>query len=85
MNEKLLEVQGLEVDFHLEEGVLGAVRGIDLEVERGDVLGIVGESGCGKSVTARAILRLITPPGRIRGREDPLRREGSSRPEFTQR
>ncbi len=65
MSENLLEIQGLQVDYHTEEGTLKAVRGIDFALQRGDVLGIVGESGCGKSVTARSILRLIAPPGRI--------------------
>ena len=66
MKANLLEVQGLEVDFRTEEGTLTAVRGIDFAIQKGDVSGIVGESGCGKSVTARAILRLIAPPGSIR-------------------
>ena len=66
VSDNLLEVQGLEVDFLTDEGTLKAVRGIDFSIRKGDVLGIVGESGCGKSVTARATLRLIAPPGSIR-------------------
>jgi oligopeptide/dipeptide ABC transporter ATP-binding protein len=66
MNENLLEIQDLEVDFLTDGGTLRAVRRIGFTMRRGDVLGIVGESGCGKSVTARSILRLIRPPGQIR-------------------
>jgi len=62
----LLEVDGLSVSFHLLEGVVPAVAGVDLVVNQGEVLGIVGESGCGKSVTAKSVMRLIPcPPGRI--------------------
>jgi oligopeptide/dipeptide ABC transporter ATP-binding protein len=66
MSENLLEIQDLEVDFHTDAGTLKAVRRIGFAMQRGDVFGIVGESGCGKSVTARSILRLIRPPGQIR-------------------
>jgi oligopeptide/dipeptide ABC transporter ATP-binding protein len=66
-NNSLLHVQGLKIDFWTEAGNLQAVRGIDFLLKKGDVLGIVGESGCGKSATARAILRIIpTPPGCVR-------------------
>jgi oligopeptide/dipeptide ABC transporter ATP-binding protein len=62
----LLEVRGLRVSFPLDSGARGAVvDGIDLELARGEVLALVGESGCGKSVSALAILRLIAKPGRI--------------------
>jgi oligopeptide/dipeptide ABC transporter ATP-binding protein len=62
----LLEVRGLRVTFPLDSGARGAVvDGIDLEIERGEVLSLVGESGCGKSLSALAILRLIARPGRI--------------------
>ena len=65
----LLRVEGLKVHFWTEEGILQAVRGIDISVKGGEVLGIVGESGCGKSVTALSILRLIScPPGRVEGK-----------------
>ena len=59
----LLEVEGLSVGF----GAVRAVDGLDLAVERGEIAAVVGESGCGKSVTALAILRLVPPPGRIEG------------------
>jgi len=62
----LLQVRGLKTHFHTLSGVSQAVDGVDLDVNRGEVLGVVGESGCGKSVTALSILRLVpSPPGRI--------------------
>ena len=62
----ILEVSDLSVSFHLLEGVIPAVAGVDLVLNQGEVLGVVGESGCGKSVTARAVMRIIpTPPGSI--------------------
>ena len=64
----LLEVENLQVGFHTEAGLLRAVDGVSFSIEAGRTLGIVGESGCGKSVTASSILRLIpSPPGRILG------------------
>ena len=66
INAPILEVNDLSVSFHLLEGVIPAVVGVDLVLNPGEVLGVVGESGCGKSVTARAIMRIIpTPPGSI--------------------
>ena len=62
----LLEVRGLQTHFASERGVVRAVDGVDLRIERGRTLGIVGESGCGKSVTALSIMGLVPqPPGRI--------------------
>ncbi len=61
----LLEVKGLKTFFHTEEGVVKAVDGVDFAVRPGGVLGIVGESGCGKSVTSMSVMRLIAPPGQI--------------------
>jgi oligopeptide/dipeptide ABC transporter ATP-binding protein len=62
----LLEVRGLQTQFASERGVVRAVDGVDLRIERGRTLGIVGESGCGKSVTALSIMGLVPqPPGRI--------------------
>lgn len=62
----LLKVRGLKTYFYTEGGVVRAVDGIDLTLRRGEALGIVGESGCGKSVTSLSILRLIQdPPGKI--------------------
>jgi peptide/nickel transport system ATP-binding protein/oligopeptide transport system ATP-binding protein len=63
---KLLEVKGLETVFHIEDKTAKAVNGVDFHINENEVLGLVGESGCGKSVTALSILRLIPdPPGRI--------------------
>ncbi len=61
----LLEVKGLKTYFYTEDGVVRAVDGVNFEVYPGEVLGIVGESGCGKSVTSLSIMRLISRPGRI--------------------
>jgi peptide/nickel transport system ATP-binding protein len=66
MAEPLLEVKGLKTHFFTDEGVVRAVDGIDLTIHKGETLGVVGESGCGKSVTALSVMRLIPqPPGRI--------------------
>jgi oligopeptide/dipeptide ABC transporter ATP-binding protein len=65
-NNILLDVQDLHTTFYTSEGVGHAVDGVSFQVKRGETLGLVGESGCGKSVTAFSILRLIaSPPGRI--------------------
>ncbi|HEU0292422.1 MAG TPA: ABC transporter ATP-binding protein [Anaerolineales bacterium] len=64
-NKPLLEVKGLKTYFYTEDGVVRAVDGVDFDVYPGEVLGIVGESGCGKSVTSLSIMRLISKPGKI--------------------
>jgi oligopeptide/dipeptide ABC transporter ATP-binding protein len=64
-NERMLEVRGLKTYFFTEDGVVKAVDGVDFYVNRGEVLGLVGESGCGKSVTSFSIMRLVGIPGRI--------------------
>jgi len=61
----LLEVKNLKTYFYTEDGVVRAVDGVSFEVYPGEVLGLVGESGCGKSVTSLSIMRLISKPGRI--------------------
>ncbi|MFZ0533275.1 MAG: ABC transporter ATP-binding protein [Anaerolineales bacterium] len=61
----LLEVRNLKTYFYTEDGVVKAVDGVDFTVGRGEVLGLVGESGCGKSVTSLSIMRLIGVPGKI--------------------
>ena len=61
----LLSVEGLETHFHTSQGVLRAVDGVSFTIDKGEVLGLVGESGCGKSVTSLSIMRLVPPPGRI--------------------
>jgi len=64
-HQPLLKVQALKTYFFTEDGVVKAVDGVDFYVNQGEVLGLVGESGCGKSVTALSIMRLIREPGRI--------------------
>ena len=64
-NEPLLEIRGLKTYFFTEDGVVKAVDGVDLSVRRGETLGVVGESGCGKSVTMFSVLQLVGHPGRI--------------------
>src|SRR6266478_4182185 len=84
MSQHLLEIRGLKTHFATDDGMVHAVDGVDLAVDRGETLGVVGESGCGKTVTALSVLKLIAmPPGRIvageilwRGRDLlPLRKE----------
>ncbi len=66
MNDKLLEVEGLETQFNTPDGVVHAVNGVSLDLHEGETLCLVGESGCGKSVTVLSILKLIqSPPGKI--------------------
>ncbi|HHU49010.1 MAG TPA: ABC transporter ATP-binding protein [Clostridiales bacterium] len=66
MNEKILKVEDLHVDFHLGDRVIPAVDGVSFSLSKGETLGLVGESGCGKSVTALSIMRLLQmPPARI--------------------
>jgi oligopeptide/dipeptide ABC transporter ATP-binding protein len=61
----LLKVTDLRTSFYTRDGVVRAVDGIDFEVDRGEIMGLVGESGCGKSVTSLSIMRLVARPGRI--------------------
>jgi oligopeptide/dipeptide ABC transporter ATP-binding protein len=63
--ENILEVTGLKTYFFTEDGVVKAVDGLDFEVKRGEIMGLVGESGCGKSVTSFSVMRLISMPGKI--------------------
>ena len=64
-NELLLKVSDLKTCFFTEDGVVKAVDGVDFDVKRGEILGLVGESGCGKSVTVLSVMRLVGVPGRI--------------------
>lgn len=66
MREAILEIKGLKTHFFTSYGTVKAVDGIDFQINKGETLGLVGESGCGKSVTALSIMRLVPdPPGRI--------------------
>jgi peptide/nickel transport system ATP-binding protein len=62
---KLLEVKNLRTYFFLNEGTVRAVDGVNFEIDKNRVLGVVGESGCGKSVTSRSIIRIVSEPGRV--------------------
>ena len=65
----LLEVRNLQTYFQTRAGLVRAVDGVSFYVDRGELLGVVGESGCGKSITALSVMRLIAPPGKIVGGE----------------
>jgi peptide/nickel transport system ATP-binding protein len=66
MAERLLEIRGLKTHFATDDGMVHAVDGVDLSVDRGETLGVVGESGCGKSVTALSVMKLLAmPPARV--------------------
>ncbi|MEX2138796.1 MAG: ABC transporter ATP-binding protein [Pirellulales bacterium] len=67
MSEILVDIQNLKTYFYTEEGVVRAVDDVSLRIPRGKTLGLVGESGCGKSVTAMSVIRLVASPGRIAG------------------
>jgi peptide/nickel transport system ATP-binding protein len=63
--ENLIEIRSLDVRFYLKEGTVHAVNGVDMDIPANRTLGVVGESGCGKSITARAMLRILPPRGKI--------------------
>lgn len=65
MAEPLIEIKDLRVEFNVREGVIKAVDGFNLTINRGETVGVIGESGCGKSVTARAILNMVPKPGKV--------------------
>jgi peptide/nickel transport system ATP-binding protein len=66
MGERLLDIRGLKTHFKTDDGMVRAVDGVDFAIDRGETLGVVGESGCGKTVTAMTVLKLIQmPPGQI--------------------
>ena len=65
MNEVLIDVKDLRVEFDVRAGIVKAVDGLDLTIRRGQTVGVIGESGCGKSITARAIMRMVPKPGKV--------------------
>jgi peptide/nickel transport system ATP-binding protein len=68
MSEPLLDIRGLQTHFSTDNGMVRAVDGVDIAIGRGETVGVVGESGCGKTVTAMSVLKLIAmPPGKIVG------------------
>lgn len=77
----LLEVKNIETHFKLREGTVKAVNDASFSLKEGETLGIVGESGCGKSVTARSVLRIVPEPGKIVGGEIVYHRYGEQKDE----
>ena len=75
----VLSVRDLNVAFPTRRGTLAAVDGVSFDIAPGEVLGVVGESGAGKSVTGAAIIGLIEPPGRVAGGEVRIRSPASTR------
>src|SRR5258707_5105229 len=69
MTEPVLSVRNLQVEFATRRAALRAIDGVSFDIAKGEVLGVVGESGAGKSVTGLAAIGLIDPPGRIAGGE----------------
>lgn len=67
-NDPIVEVKNLETTFSMKSGPFKAVNNISYKIHKGQTLGIVGESGCGKSVTSYSLMRLIQSPGKITGR-----------------
>jgi ABC-type dipeptide/oligopeptide/nickel transport system ATPase component len=79
----LIEVRGLKTHFFTDEGIVRAVDGVDFSIKKGKTLCVVGESGCGKSITARSIMRLIDPPGKIVAGEIRLAGKGGEEIDIT--
>jgi oligopeptide/dipeptide ABC transporter ATP-binding protein len=78
LSDKVISVNNLKTYFYLEEGILKAVDGVTFDVKTGETLGIIGESGCGKSVTAQSILRIVPPPGKTVSGSVYLHRNGDA-------
>lgn len=74
--EEILQAKDLIVRFYTYEGIVEALDGINLQLKKGEILGVVGETGCGKSVTSLSILQLVPPPGKIEGGEVFLLKDG---------
>jgi oligopeptide/dipeptide ABC transporter ATP-binding protein len=73
LQSSLLEVRDLRTEFHTHRGVVHAVNGVSFSIAEGELVGLVGETGCGKSVTARSVIGLVKPPGRVVGGSVTLR------------
>ena len=70
MAENLLEIRDLIVEYHTDEAVIHAVKGVNLSVKKGETIGLVGETGAGKTTIARSVLRILqTPPAKVCGGE----------------
>jgi peptide/nickel transport system ATP-binding protein len=67
MTEEIIKIQDLKLNFYTYEGVVQALDGINLSIKKGEILGVVGETGCGKSVTSLSILNIVPSPGKIEG------------------
>ncbi|RLC90736.1 MAG: ABC transporter ATP-binding protein [Chloroflexi bacterium] len=65
MSEPLLEIKNLKVEFDVRDGIVHAVDGVTFTINRGETLGVIGESGCGKSITAKTVMRMVPKPGKI--------------------
>ena len=65
MGDAILTITGLSIHYPTSTGIVKAVDGVSFDIKRGQTLGVIGESGCGKSITARAILQMIPKPGKI--------------------
>ncbi|MGD1972998.1 MAG: ABC transporter ATP-binding protein, partial [Desulfobacterales bacterium] len=83
MTEQLLSIHGLKIYFHTFAGVIKAVDGVDFSLDKGEILGVVGESGCGKSVLGFSIMGLTEPPGRIESGK--IRFNGVNLPDLDER
>lgn len=67
VSDEIIRVEDLYLNFYTYEGVVKALDGVSLDIKRGEILGVVGETGCGKSVTSLSILKIVVPPGKIEG------------------
>src|SRR5437016_14547281 len=76
----LIEIQDLRTQFVTDDGVVTAVDGVSFTIPRGKTLGLVGESGCGKSITGLSLLQLVPPPGRVTGGQIMYYRDGAQEP-----
>ena len=72
MGKELLALDNLRTYFDLHAGILRAVDGVSFTLDKGEIVGLIGESGSGKSVTAASIMRLVPFPGKILGDQDPI-------------